>query len=196
MPALSPTMTQGNIARWVAKEVRRAMAAASGLGGGACCCACSGHARLGTFSAIGLVWRLQGDEIGPGDVLCEIETDKATLAFEAQDEGVLAKIVVPAGTNDVPVGKLLAIMVSSKAEVGAFKTYTEGGGAPAAKAAVAAAPAATPVPAATSTPAASTVACTPLNSPTHSLFQQSRHDALVGQTLRTSRWRCRRSRPP
>ena len=77
----------------------------------------------------------QGDEIGPGDVLCEIETDKATLAFEAQDEGVLAKILVPAGTADVPVGKLLAIMVGSKAEVGAFKAYTAGGGAPAAAAA-------------------------------------------------------------
>jgi pyruvate dehydrogenase E2 component (dihydrolipoamide acetyltransferase) len=51
------------------------------------------------------------DRLALVQVLCEIETDKATLAFEAQDEGVLAKILVPEGTADVPVGKALALIV-------------------------------------------------------------------------------------
>jgi hypothetical protein len=64
MPALSPTMEQGNIVSWQVKE---------------------------------------GDEIAPGTVLAEIETDKATLAFENQDEGFIAKILAPAGSKDIKV---------------------------------------------------------------------------------------------
>jgi pyruvate dehydrogenase E2 component (dihydrolipoamide acetyltransferase) len=71
MPALSPTMEKGNLAKWLKKE---------------------------------------GDKVKPGDVLAEIETDKATMEVEAVDEGVLAKIVVPEGTNDVPVNQLIAVM--------------------------------------------------------------------------------------
>ena len=52
-----------------------------------------------------------GDAVVPGNAVAEIETDKATLAFEAQDEGVLAKILVPEGSADVPVGKALALIV-------------------------------------------------------------------------------------
>ncbi|XP_058730896.1 dihydrolipoyllysine-residue acetyltransferase component 1 of pyruvate dehydrogenase complex, mitochondrial-like [Vicia villosa] len=70
MPALSPTMTQGNIAKWRKKE---------------------------------------GDKIAVGDILCEIETDKATLEFESLEEGFLAKILVPDGSKDVPVGQPIAI---------------------------------------------------------------------------------------
>ena len=63
MPALSPTMEKGNLAKWLKKE---------------------------------------GDKVKSGDVLAEIETDKATMEVEAIDEGVLAKIMVPAGTADEP----------------------------------------------------------------------------------------------
>ncbi|MGH6842964.1 MAG: biotin/lipoyl-containing protein, partial [Methylocella sp.] len=71
MPALSPTMEKGNLARWLKKE---------------------------------------GDKVKPGDVLAEIETDKATMEVEAIDEGVLAKIVVPEGTADVPVNDVIGLI--------------------------------------------------------------------------------------
>ncbi len=71
MPALSPTMEKGNLARWLKKE---------------------------------------GDEIKSGDVLAEIETDKATMEVEAADEGVLAKILVPDGTADVPVNDVIGVI--------------------------------------------------------------------------------------
>ncbi|SEP20383.1 pyruvate dehydrogenase E2 component (dihydrolipoamide acetyltransferase) [Methylobacterium sp. UNC300MFChir4.1] len=73
MPALSPTMEKGNLAKWLKKE---------------------------------------GDPIKSGDVLAEIETDKATMEVEAIDEGVLAKILVPEGTADVPVNDLIAIIAA------------------------------------------------------------------------------------
>lgn len=72
MPALSPTMTSGNIAKWVKNE---------------------------------------GDKIKPGDIIAEIETDKATMEVEAYDEGVLAKLLVSAGTKDVAVGSLIAVIL-------------------------------------------------------------------------------------
>jgi pyruvate dehydrogenase E2 component (dihydrolipoamide acetyltransferase) len=71
MPALSPTMEKGNLAKWLKKE---------------------------------------GDTIKSGDILAEIETDKATMEVEAIDEGVLAKIVVPEGTADVPVNDVIAVI--------------------------------------------------------------------------------------
>jgi pyruvate dehydrogenase E2 component (dihydrolipoamide acetyltransferase) len=71
MPALSPTMEKGNLARWLKKE---------------------------------------GDKVKTGDVIAEIETDKATMEFEAVDDGVMAKIVVPEGTGDVPVNQLIAVL--------------------------------------------------------------------------------------
>src|ERR1700738_5445053 len=54
----------------------------------------------------------EGEKVKPGDVIAEIETDKATMDVEAVDEGVLAKIVVPEGTADVPVNKLMAVLAS------------------------------------------------------------------------------------
>ena len=71
MPALSPTMEQGTLAKWLKQE---------------------------------------GDKIQPGDIIAEIETDKATMEFEAIDEGVLEKILVPAGTEDVAVGAVIALI--------------------------------------------------------------------------------------
>jgi len=78
MPALSPTMEKGNLAKWFKKE---------------------------------------GDKVKPGDVIAEIETDKATMEYEAIDEGTLAKIVVPEGTQDVPVKALIAVLAEEGEDV-------------------------------------------------------------------------------
>jgi len=75
-------------------------------------------------------WNLnEGDEFDAGDVLCEVETDKATVDFEAQDEGVIAKILVEEGKADIPCGQPILITVMEKSDVDAFKDYTvEGSG--------------------------------------------------------------------
>src|SRR5215472_12122554 len=78
MPALSPTMTEGKIARWLKSE---------------------------------------GDAVRSGDVLAEIETDKATMEIEAVDEGVLAKIVIPEGTEHVAVNTAIAVIANDGEEV-------------------------------------------------------------------------------
>ena len=78
MPALSPTMEKGNLAKWLKNE---------------------------------------GDKISSGDVIAEIETDKATMEVEAADEGTLAKIVVPEGTEDVPVNSVIAVLAGEGEDV-------------------------------------------------------------------------------
>ncbi|MGF0520221.1 pyruvate dehydrogenase complex dihydrolipoamide acetyltransferase [Agrobacterium pusense] len=78
MPALSPTMEEGNLAKWLVKE---------------------------------------GDKVAPGDVIAEIETDKATMEVEAVDEGTVAKLVVPAGTEAVKVNALIAILAADGEDV-------------------------------------------------------------------------------
>ena len=119
MPALSPTMEKGNLARWLKKE---------------------------------------GDKVKSGDVIAEIETDKATMEVEAIDDGVIAKIVVPEGTQDVPVNQLIALVAQEGEDVKAVAA-DGGASAPAPKAAAPAAPAAAaPTPAAAPAPAASTPA--------------------------------------
>lgn len=66
-------------------------------------------------------------------MLAEIETDKATMGFETPEEGYLAKIMIPAGSKDVPIGKLVCIIVESEGDVAAFKDFQdEGKGAAAA----------------------------------------------------------------
>ena len=80
MPALSPTMEEGTLAKWLVKE---------------------------------------GDEVKSGDILAEIETDKATMEFEAVDEGKIAKILVPEGTDGVKVGAPIAIMAEEGESVDA-----------------------------------------------------------------------------
>jgi len=110
MPALSPTMEKGNLAKWLKKE---------------------------------------GDKIKSGDVIAEIETDKATMEVEAVDEGILAKIVVEAGAQDVAVNTLIALIAEEGEDP---KSVTAGGAAPAA---AAPAPAAAAPAAAVSAPAAS-----------------------------------------
>jgi pyruvate dehydrogenase E1 component beta subunit len=104
MPALSPTMEEGTLAKWLVKE---------------------------------------GDKVASGDILAEIETDKATMEFEAVDEGVIAKIVVPEGTDEVKVGAVIAIM----AEEGEDAASASAGAAAAAEPARVAAPAAPAQPA-------------------------------------------------
>lgn len=75
-------------------------------------------------------WEKQeGDELSEGDLLAQIETDKATMEFETPEEGFLAKIVLPAGTKDVPIGKLLCIIVENKEDIDAFKDYVADEGA-------------------------------------------------------------------
>src|SRR5882757_8523679 len=93
MPALSPTMEKGNLAKWLKKE---------------------------------------GDKVKPGDIIAEIETDKATMEYESIDEGTLAKIVVPEGTQDVPVNQLIAVLAEEGEDVKAA-VAAAGKGAPAAQ---------------------------------------------------------------
>ncbi|XP_037810812.1 dihydrolipoyllysine-residue acetyltransferase component of pyruvate dehydrogenase complex, mitochondrial isoform X3 [Lucilia sericata] len=90
----------------------------------------------------------EGDKLNEGDLLAEIETDKATMGFETPEEGYLAKIVIPAGTKDVPIGKLVCIIVQEESDVAAFKDFkdTAGPAKPAAAPAPAPAAAAAPPP--------------------------------------------------
>jgi len=96
-----------------------------------------------------------------GDLLCEIETDKATMGFETPEEGYLAKILVPGGTKDVPIGQLVCIIVSEASHVAAFKDFKDDG--PAAAPAAAAAP--PPPPPAAAAPAPVAAAPTPVAAP-------------------------------
>lgn len=110
MPALSPTMEEGNLAKWLVKE---------------------------------------GDKVSPGDVIAEIETDKATMEVEAVDEGTVAKLVVPAGTEGVKVNAVIAILAGEGEDAGAA---AKGGDVAPAKAEAAKAEAAKAEPAKTEAP--------------------------------------------
>ena len=102
----------------------------------------------------------EGESIGAGEIIVEIETDKATIDFEAQDDSYLAKILVPAGTSDIQVGTPLAITVEEESDVAAFANATaDEFGAPTATEDP------TPPPT-TPSPAAPTPAPTPSSSPT------------------------------
>ena len=123
MPALSPTMEKGNLAKWLKKE---------------------------------------GEKVKPGDVIAEIETDKATMEVEAVDEGTLAKIVVPEGTADVPVNQLIAVLATEGEDAKAAGAAASSAPAPkAAEAPKAAAPAPTPAKAEAPKPAALAPAAAP-----------------------------------
>ncbi|XP_034244998.1 dihydrolipoyllysine-residue acetyltransferase component of pyruvate dehydrogenase complex, mitochondrial [Thrips palmi] len=101
--------------------------------------------ELGTI----ISWeKKEGDKLNEGDLLAEIETDKATMGFETPEEGYLAKIIIPAGTKEVPIGKLVCIIVENESDIAAFKDYKDdGSSAPAPPKAAPAAPAPTPSPA-------------------------------------------------
>jgi len=68
-----------------------------------------------------------GDQVSEGDLLCEIETDKATMGFETPEEGYLAKVLLPAGSKDIPVGKLLCIIVENAEDVAKFADFVDDG---------------------------------------------------------------------
>ncbi|KAK1092074.1 pyruvate dehydrogenase complex dihydrolipoamide acetyltransferase component (E2), partial [Friedmanniomyces endolithicus] len=85
MPALSPTMTAGNIGAWNKQP---------------------------------------GDALAPGDVLVEIETDKAQMDFEFQEDGVLAKILKESGEKDVAVGNPIGVFIEEGGDVGAFADFS------------------------------------------------------------------------
>src|SRR5207249_8758692 len=114
MPALSPTMEKGNLAKWLKRE---------------------------------------GDKIKSGDVIAEIETDKATMEVEAADEGTLAKIVVPEGTADVPVNQVIAVLAAEGEDVKTAAAGAKAGAAP------------PPVPAAKPPPAAAEASPKPATAP-------------------------------
>ncbi|XP_059641459.1 dihydrolipoyllysine-residue acetyltransferase component 3 of pyruvate dehydrogenase complex, mitochondrial-like [Cornus florida] len=96
MPSLSPTMSEGNIARWLKKE---------------------------------------GDKVSPGEVLCEVETDKATVEMECMEEGYIAKILRGDGEKEIKVGEVIVITVEDEEDIAKFKDYkpSTSGTAPPAK---------------------------------------------------------------
>jgi pyruvate dehydrogenase E2 component (dihydrolipoamide acetyltransferase) len=122
MPALSPTMEEGTLAKWLVKE---------------------------------------GDDVKSGDILAEIETDKATMEFEAVDEGKIAKILVPEGTDGVKVGQPIAVMAGDGESV-------DVSAAPKADTAPAAPPKPAAEPKADATPKAAPVPHAPVETPTAS----------------------------
>ena len=96
-----------------------------------------------------------GDQVSEGDLLCEIETDKATMGFETPEEGYLAKIFLPGGSKDIPIGKLLCIIVEKAEDVAQFADFVDdGSNALTPKAAPKAAAPPPPTPAAAPAPAA------------------------------------------
>src|SRR5947209_10551510 len=84
MPALSPTMTEGNLTRWLKKE---------------------------------------GDEVHSGDVIAEIETDKATMEYEAVDEGRIGKIIVPEGAQGIKVNQPIALLLEEGEDPAALEKF-------------------------------------------------------------------------
>lgn len=70
----------------------------------------------------------EGDHFKPGDILAQIETDKATVDFEMQEEGYIAKLLYPEGAKDVKLGQVVAIVVDNKEDVGKFKDFSISGG--------------------------------------------------------------------
>ena len=77
-------------------------------------------------------WHVKvGDKISPGEALCGIETDKAVVDFEMQEEGYIAKILYGDGAKDIDLGLPLAILVEDEADIAAFADWTPAGSAPA-----------------------------------------------------------------
>lgn len=119
MPALSPTMETGTLAKWLVKE---------------------------------------GDEVESGTILAEIETDKATMEFESIDDGIVGKIVIAEGAENVAVGELIAVLLEDGEDASAMDSVATAAPAPAA-------PAAAPTPEASPAPAAAAPAPAPTPAP-------------------------------
>ena len=86
MPALSPTMEEGTLSKWLVKE---------------------------------------GDQVSSGDLLAEIETDKATMEIEAVEEGTIVKLLVPEGNSNVKVNKPIAILLEEGEDLSSLNNYTD-----------------------------------------------------------------------
>src|SRR5450755_2644298 len=124
----------------------------------------------------------EGDAVKTGDVIAEIETDKATMEYEAVDDGVMAKIVVPEGTNDVAVNQLIAVMAQEGEDVKAAAAGARQG-APVAKAPAASPPPPKPAPSAQPTPQESKAPSPPPSAPKAAAAEQARtngHGAGTG----------------
>ncbi|CAM9358662.1 unnamed protein product [Choristocarpus tenellus] len=107
-----------------------------------------------THGGIGKWLKAEGDEIAPGDLICQLETDKATMDFEAQDDSFLAKILLAEGTQNVTVGTPICVTVDDAESVSAFKDFVaESVIDEASSPAVMDPPAATPTPPPTPVPA-------------------------------------------
>jgi pyruvate dehydrogenase E2 component (dihydrolipoamide acetyltransferase) len=149
MPALSPTMEKGNLAKWLKKE---------------------------------------GDKVKSGDVIAEIETDKATMEVEAVDEGTIAKIVVPEGTQDVAVNDVIAVLAGEGEDVkaagsGAASATPRDAPKPAPAAEAPAKPAPTAAPAATAAPKAAAPAATAAPAPQAAAPQSNGHARIFSSPL-------------
>ena len=145
MPALSPTMEKGNLAKWLKKE---------------------------------------GDTVKSGDVIAEIETDKATMEVEAVDEGTIARILVPEGTQDVPVNDIIAVLAGDGEDVKAAGAGAAVAPAKAAPAdAPAAKPAASPAPAKAAEPAASAAPQAAVASSAQPARQSNGHGRIFSSPL-------------
>src|SRR6202043_2740829 len=144
MPALSPTMEKGNLAKWLKKE---------------------------------------GDKVKSGDVIAEIETDKATMEVEAVDEGTIAKIVVPEGTQDVAVNDVIAVLAGDGEDVKAAGAGAAASPPPKAAEAPAPKPAQTPPPAAAPAPKAATPAAAPAPQAAASAPQTNGHAHIFSSPL-------------
>ncbi|GAX73834.1 hypothetical protein CEUSTIGMA_g1284.t1 [Chlamydomonas eustigma] len=94
--------------------------------------------------------KAEGDQVSPGQVIAEVETDKATIDWEAQEDGYIAKLLVSDGTKDIAVGQPVAVLVEEKGDVAAFKSFSLAAASSAATPAAAAASAASTAPAAKS----------------------------------------------
>ena len=119
MPALSPTMTEGNLAKWHVKE---------------------------------------GDEVTSGDVLAEIETDKATMEVESVDEGTVGKILVPEGAEGIAVNAVIAMLLEEGEDASSLDGAPAAAPQPAAAAPAATAPVSAPAAPAAAPPASASAA--------------------------------------
>jgi len=149
MPALSPTMTSGNIAKWMVSV---------------------------------------GSKVSPGDHLCDIETDKATIGWEAQEEGYVAKLLVEDGATDIPIGKIVLVICDDEKDVAAFANYTPTASSPSPpKPAAAAAPAAPAPPPPAAAPAAAAAAAASPAAPAASASVAAAGGSVVAQ-LKGKKW--------
>jgi len=168
-PSLSTTSIPREVAMPMSKRATQLLATSSSQPQVRCYSSHPPHVKV-TLPALSptmemgsiVTWeKKEGDKVSEGDLLCEIETDKATMGFETPEEGYLARIFIEAGTRDIPIGKLLCIIVEEQEDVAKFADFDASSAveaaapaAPAPAAPAPAAPAAAPAPPPPAAPAA------------------------------------------